>query len=67
MQAACSFKGSFHEADMAHIGKCLHLAPVFDRQLVFMPLDLGQPLWVETDSVDIGFHICREDTAGLLF
>ena len=47
------FKGSFHEAVMAHIGKRMHLAPVFSRKLVFMPLDLGHPLWVEADSVDI--------------
>ena len=57
------FKGSFHEAVMAHIGKRMHLAPVFSRKLVFMPLDLGHPLWVEADSVDIGFHIRKADSA----
>ena len=57
------FKGSFHKAVIAHIGKRLHLAPVFSRKLVFMPLDLGHPLWVEADSVDIGFHIRRADAA----
>ncbi len=57
------FKGSFHKAVMAHIGKRMHLAPVFSRKLVFMPLDLGHPLWVEADSVDISFHIRRADSA----
>ena len=57
------FKGSFHTAVMAHIGKRLHLAPVFSRKLVFMPLDLGHPLWVAADSVDITFHIRRADVA----
>ena len=57
------FKGSFHEAVMAHIGKRMHLTPVFSRKLVFMPLDLGHPLWVEADSVDIGFHIRKADSA----
>jgi diacylglycerol O-acyltransferase len=57
------FKGSFHKAVIAHIGKRMHLAPVFSRKLVFMPLDLGHPLWVEADSVDIGFHIRRADSA----
>jgi len=56
-------KGSFHKAVIAHIGKRLHLAPVFSRKLVFMPLDLGHPIWVEADSVDIGFHIRRADPA----
>ena len=57
------FKGSFHKAVTEHIGKRMHLAPVFSRKLVFMPLDLGHPLWVEADSVDIGFHIRRADSA----
>jgi len=57
------FKGSFHKAVKDHIGKRMHLAPVFSRKLVFMPFDLGHPLWVEADSVDIGFHIRRADPA----
>ncbi len=57
------FNGSFHQAVTAHIAKRMHLAPVFSRKLVFMPLDLGHPLWVEADSVDIGFHIRRADPA----
>ena len=57
------FKGSFHKAVIEHIGRRMHLAPVLSRKLVFMPLDLGHPLWVEADSVDIGFHIRRADLA----
>ncbi len=57
------FKGSFHKAVMTHISKRMHLAPVFSRKLVFMPLDLGHPIWVEADSVDIAFHIRRADLA----
>ena len=54
-------KGGFHKAVTAHISKRMHLAPVFSRKLVFMPLDIGHPLWVEADEVDIGFHIRRAD------
>ena len=57
------FKGSFHQEVTKHIAKRLHLAPVFSRKLVFMPLDLGHPLWVEADAVDISFHIRRADNA----
>jgi diacylglycerol O-acyltransferase len=57
------FKGSFHKAVTAHISSRMHLAPVFSRKLVFMPFDLGHPLWVEAESVDIGFHIRRADPA----
>lgn len=51
------FRGSFHQAVKKHIGSRLHLAPVFSRRLAFMPLDLGHPLWVEADRVDLDFHI----------
>ena len=53
------FRGSFHKAVTKHMASRLHLAPVFSRKLVFMPLDLGHPLWVEADSVDISFHVRR--------
>lgn len=57
------FKGSFHKEVTKHLAKRMHLAPIFSRKLVFMPLDLGHPLWVEADSVDISFHIRRADSA----
>jgi diacylglycerol O-acyltransferase len=55
------FKGSFHKEVIKHLAKRMHLAPVFSRKLVFMPLDLGHPLWVEADEVDLGFHVRRAD------
>ena len=57
------FEGSFHQEVTQHIARRMHLAPVFSRKLVFMPLDLGHPLWVEADAVDISFHIRRADNA----
>ncbi len=57
------FKGSFHKAVKNHIARRMHLAPLFSRKLVFMPLDLGHPVWVQADSVDINFHIRRADLA----
>jgi diacylglycerol O-acyltransferase / wax synthase len=51
------FKGSFHKAVKQHIGKRMHLAPIFSRRLAFMPFDLGHPIWVEADQVDLDFHI----------
>jgi diacylglycerol O-acyltransferase / wax synthase len=53
------FRGSFHKAVTKHIASRMHLAPVFSRKLVAMPMELGHPLWVEADSVDIGFHVRR--------
>jgi diacylglycerol O-acyltransferase / wax synthase len=57
------FRGSFHKAVTKHIALRMHLAPVFSRKLVAMPMDIGHPLWVEADSVDVGFHIRRADSA----
>jgi WS/DGAT/MGAT family acyltransferase len=51
------FKGSFHKALQDHIARRMHLAPVFSRKLAFMPLDLGHPLWVEADEVDLDYHV----------
>jgi WS/DGAT/MGAT family acyltransferase len=51
------FKGSFHKAVRQHIAKRMHLAPIFSRRLAFMPFDLGHPIWVEADQVDLDFHI----------
>ncbi len=50
-------KGSFHKAVREHIAKRMHLAPIFTRRLAFMPFDLGHPIWVEADEVDLDFHI----------
>src|SRR3954468_15500771 len=54
------FKGSFHRAMQEHIGRRMHLAPIFSRRLAFMPFDLGHPVWVEADAVDLDFHIRKE-------
>jgi WS/DGAT/MGAT family acyltransferase len=51
------FKGSFHKAVQHHIARRMHLAPIFSRRLAFMPFDLGHPVWVDADEVDLDFHI----------
>lgn len=55
------FKGSFHKAVTRHIAQRMHLAPVFSRRLMAMPLNLGHPAWVAADSVDVNFHVRRAD------
>src|SRR3954470_20229936 len=51
------FKGSFRRAVQEHIGRRMHLAPIFSRRLAFMPFDIGHPVWVAADEVDLDFHI----------
>lgn len=58
-ELAPGFKGSFHQAVQDHLLKRMHLAPVFTRKLLAMPLNLGHPAWVEAESVDIAFHVRR--------
>lgn len=48
---------SLHRAVTAHIAQRLHLAPIFTRKLSPMPLDLGHPVWVQANEVDLDFHI----------
>ena len=60
-----AFKGSFHKAVQQHLAKRLHLAPIFSRRLAFMPFDLGHPIWVEADQVDLNFHIRKVPGARL--
>lgn len=53
------FKGSLHKALQAHIAQRLNMANIFNHKLCFMPLDLGHPMWVAVDDVDLDFHIRR--------
>jgi diacylglycerol O-acyltransferase / wax synthase len=57
------FKGSYHAAVVKHLAKRLHLSPIFTRKLVFMPLDLGHPIWREDEAFDIRRHIHKVDKA----
>ncbi|WP_296446629.1 wax ester/triacylglycerol synthase family O-acyltransferase [Rhodoferax sp. UBA5149] len=61
------FKGSFHKAVQAHIARRQHLAPVFSRKLEFMPLDLGHPVWIQVEDIDLDFHIRRVKGKTLTF
>lgn len=50
-------KGGLHKALKAHLKRRLHLVPIFTRKLQRMPLELGHPVWVQADHVDLDFHI----------
>src|SRR5256885_661571 len=49
-------RGAF-AAFRRHIASRVHLAPVFSRKLLFMPLDFANPVWVEAGEVDLDYHI----------
>jgi WS/DGAT/MGAT family acyltransferase len=35
----------------------LHLIPRFRKRVMSVPLDAGQPIWVDDDRFDIGYHV----------
>ncbi len=56
------YGGNFHQDVTRHLAKRIHLSPIFTRKLVFMPLNLGHPLWVPAEDFDITRHIRAIDT-----
>jgi len=50
-------RGSFYKKIREHIALRMHLAPLFSRKLAFMPFDLANPIWLESDAIDLDWHI----------
>lgn len=48
-----------HEEFIAAIGGKLPLVPRYRQKLRTVPLDLGQPIWVDDPAFDIRYHIRR--------
>ncbi len=42
---------------LANVERRLHLARCFRQKLVFVPLDLDHPYWIEDPEFDIEFHV----------
>ena len=52
------YSGSgYYEAVKEHVGKRMHMAPVFTRKLELMPFDLANPVWIHDDDVDLDYHV----------
>lgn len=46
-----------YEEFVAHIESRLHLVPRYRQKLVYPPLELGRPLWVDDTSFNLSFHM----------
>ena len=53
------YEGDFYDNAVREMSRRLHLAPVFERKLALMPLELANPMWVHDDEVDLEYHIRR--------
>ncbi len=51
------YAGDFYEDTKAHIAARMHMAEVFTRKLVLMPLDISNPIWVDDEDIDLDYHI----------
>ncbi|MGZ5079227.1 MAG: WS/DGAT/MGAT family O-acyltransferase [Usitatibacter sp.] len=49
-------KGAF-EVIRDHVAARMHLAPVFSRKVGFIPLGLGNPVWLDAERIDLDYHI----------
>ena len=52
-----SIDGSLIEHVRAHLAGRLHLSGVLNQRLALMPFDLGHPIWVNADEIDLGQHV----------
>jgi WS/DGAT/MGAT family acyltransferase len=53
------FAGDYFAAACRHVASRLHLAAIFRRRLATLPLQVASPMWVETDDVDLEWHMQR--------
>ena len=52
-------RGDFYDRLRSQMAARLHLAPIFTRKLAAMPLGFANPVWVETDDIDLDYHVQR--------
>ncbi|BAT61366.1 putative diacylglycerol O-acyltransferase/MT3848 [Variibacter gotjawalensis] len=53
------YEGDFYDAVRKQVINRMHLARVFTRKLAPMPFELGDPVWIEDDDIDLDYHIRR--------
>ena len=52
--------GTLRFEDLEHvIASRLHLVPRFRQKVVFVPWNVGRPVWVDDPEFDIEFHMRR--------
>jgi WS/DGAT/MGAT family acyltransferase len=52
-----NYKGNFYEEVKKLLANRIHLARVLHRKLAPMPFELGDPVWIEDNDIDIDYHV----------
>ena len=57
VELPAGYSGKFYEDYKAHIGRRMHLVPIFSQKLVPVPFEIDHPVWVDDPEVDLDYHI----------
>jgi WS/DGAT/MGAT family acyltransferase len=57
VELPAGYSGKFYEHYKAHIGRRMHLVPIFSQKLVPVPFEIDHPVWVDDPDVDLDYHI----------
>jgi WS/DGAT/MGAT family acyltransferase len=52
-----NYQSNFYEEVKKLLANRIHLARVMHRKLAPMPFELGDPVWIEDDDIDIDYHV----------
>lgn len=55
--------GTLIEHVRAHLAARLHLSGVLNQRLALMPFDLGHPIWVNAEDIDLEHHVRHQRLA----
>jgi diacylglycerol O-acyltransferase len=61
VELPAGYSGQFYEDYKAHIGRRMHLVPIFSQKLVPVPFEIDHPVWVDDPEVDLDYHIRHLD------
>jgi WS/DGAT/MGAT family acyltransferase len=61
IELPAGYSGSFYADYKAHIGRRMHLVPIFSQKLVPVPFEIDHPVWVNDDEVDLDYHVRHLD------
>ena len=61
IELPAGYSGSFYKDYKAHIGRRMHLVPIFSQKLVPVPFEIDHPVWVDDEEVDLDYHVRHLD------